>query len=536
MLLRFTGFGGANKALHPLLLPDGIGVESLNQRPGRGDLRPWNAPSNVATAVSSAQTIYRMGRSAPSDTSYWLSWAADVDVARGFIATDTAERTFWTGDGAPKWTDNTIGLGAPPYPDASGVRLLGVPAPSVAPTLAEQVAGTGDDETRVYVTVWRNDRGEISAPSATSTITCKPGATIRVTRSASVPSGAYGLTHWQVYRTVAGNDADYFFVGEYTAATAFADTTDGNLNSQATLLSEDWMMPRTSLKGLKALWNGIMCGFEGKVLCFSEAFRPFAWPTGYELILDDDIVALGRWRQQLVVVTVNQPYLVTGSSPGAMTVQMIEMNQACVNKKSLVEFGHGVAWASPDGIAYLGEGGARLLTKEIALRQDWQALVPSTMVACDLDGMYLTSYDPGTGRRSIMVDPRKPDGWYACTVGFTAAHRDPIADQVYLLNGTNIQKWDAGSALTASARSRVMRVSKPTNFTFGQVIADSYPVALSLWANGTQRLNAYSVTGPGPFRLPAGYLSDQWQAEVTTTGAPVQLVALAHSSEELRAS
>jgi hypothetical protein len=536
MLLRFTGFGGANKALHPLLLPDGIGVDSLNQRPGRGDLRPWNAPSNVATAVASAQTIYRMGRSTPSDSTYWLSWAADVDVARGFIATDTAERTFWTGDGVPKWTDNTIGLGAPPYPSAAGVRLLGVPAPSSAPTLTQQVAGTGDDETRIYVVVWRNDRGEFSAPSAEVAITCKPGATIRITRNASVPSGNYGITHWQVYRTVAGNDADYFFVGEYTAATAFADTVDTNINSQLTLLSEDWMMPRTNLRGLKALWNGIMVGFEGKVLCFSEPFRPFAWPTRYELILDDDIVALGRWRQQLVVVTVNQPYLVTGSSPAAMTVQMVETNQACVAKKSLVEFGHGVAWAAPDGIAYLGEGGARVLTKEIALRVDWQALVPSSIVACDLDGMYLASYNDGGGRRSIMVDPRKADGWYFSSVGFSAAHRDPIADQVYLLNGTNIQKWDAGSALSASARSKVMRVSKPTSFTFGQVVADAYPVTLSMWANGTQRLTNYSVTGPRPFRLPAGFLADEWQVEVTTTGAAVQLVALAQSSAELRES
>lgn len=536
MLLRFTGFGGANKALHPLLLPEGIGVDSVNQRPGRGDLRPFKAATNVATAVASAQAIYRMGRATVSDTDYWLTWAADVDVARGFIATDTSERTFWSGDGVPKWTDNTIGLGAPPYPDSSGVRLLGVPAPSSAPTLTETVAGTGDDETRVYVTVWRNDRSEISAPSAPTTITCKPGATIRVTRNASVPSGNYGMTHWQVYRTVAGNDADYFFVAEGTAATAFLDTTDSSLNPQSTLLSEGWDMPPAGLKGLKALWNGIMVGFVGKALRFCEPYRPFAWPLEYELILDDDIIAVGRWRQQLVVVTTNQPYLVTGSHPGAMSVQLIEFAQACVAKKSLVEFGHGVAWASPDGVAYIGEGGARVITEQIALPTDWRALVPSSMVACDLDGMYLCSYNPGSGRKSVLVDPRKPDGWYFCSVGFTAAYRDPIADQVFLLNGTDIQKWDAGSALTASSKSKVMRVSKPTNFTFGQVVADGYPVTLSLWAQGTQKLTNYSVAGPGPFRLPGGFLADEWQVEVSTTGVAVQLVAIAQSSAELRES
>lgn len=533
MLLRFTGFGGANKALHPLLLPDGIGVESTNQRPGRGDLRPWKAASNVASVLSNAQTIYRMGRSAPSDSAYWLAWTGDVDVARGFIATDTSERTFWTGDGAPKWTDNTMGLGAPPYPDSSGIRLLGVPSPTSAPALTELAAGAGDDETRVYVVVWRNDRSEISAPSSTATITCKPGASIRVTRNSSVPAGAYGLTHWQIYRTIPGNDADYFFVAEATAATAFVDTGDA-FNSAATLLSEGWAMPRTDLKGLKSLWNGIMVGFSGKALCFSEPYRPFAWPQAYELILDDDIVGLGRWRQQLVVVTVNQPYLVTGSDPSSMSLQMIEMNQACVAKKSIVEFGHGVAWAAPDGLAYLGEGGARVLTEAIALRQDWQALVPSTMVACDLDGHYMVSYDAGAGRRSLMIDPKKADGWYSCSVGFTACHRDPIADQVYILNSGNVQKWDAGANLTATAKSKVARVSKPTNFAFGQVVADAYPVVLSVWAGGTQRLTNYSVTGPGQFRMPAGYMADEWQVELSVTAGAVQLVSLAHTSEELR--
>lgn len=532
MLLRFTGFGGANKQLHPLLLPDGIGVDSMNQRPGRGDLRPWRAVTNVATAVASAQAIYRMGRGTVSDTQYWLTWAADVDVARGFISGDTTERTFWSDGVAPKWTDNTIGLSAPPYPAAGGIRLLGVPAPSAAPTLANQVAGSGDDETRVYVTIWRNDRGEISAPSAPATITCKPGATIRVTRNAGVPAGNYGITHWQIYRTVPGNDADYFFVGEYAAATAFADTTDAMLNAQSVLLSETWAMPPATLRGLKALWNGIMCGFTGKSVWFCEPYRPFAWPSSYELVVDDDIIGLGRWRQSLVVLTTSQPYLISGSNPASMSMQMIELRQACVSKRSIVDFGHGVAWAAPDGVAYVGEGGARLLTQGIALRDDWQALAPSTMVATDLDGMYLCSYDLA-GRKSLLIDPRKTDGWYFCSVGFSAAYRDPIADQVFVLNGTNIQKWNAGSSLTATAKSKVMRTSRPTCFSFAQVVADSYPVTLSMWAQGTQRLNAYSVTSARPFRLPAGFLADEWQVEIGTTGAAVQLVQLANWSQEL---
>lgn len=550
MLLSFNQFGGANQALHPLLLPDGAAVTSLDCKPGRGDLRPIAAALNVATVGASATTIYRMGRTAPSDTSYWLQWAADVDVARGFIAEDTTERTFWTGDGVPKWTNNAIGLGAAPYPDSSGVRILGVPKPNADPTLAEQVAGTGDDETRAYVVTWVNDLGEESMPSAADTITCKPGATIRVTRNATVPTGAYGLTAWRVYRTVAGNDEDYFFVAEVVAATTFVDTTDATLNTANPLLSEDWAMPPSNLKGLKALWNGIMVGWIGKALCFSEPFRPYAWPVRYQLVLDEDIVGIGRWQQSLVVVTVGKPYLVTGSTPDAMLPQLIEFNQACVAKRSVVELGYGVAWASPDGYAFMGEGGARLLTAGTMERADWQALTPSTIVAGEDEGWIVASYDPtgASPRASLRINPLAPAGHVEHGVffgsdAFICCYRDPIGDAFYVLASDasgNVRKWDAGAARTLAWKSKVVRVSRPTCFAFGQIVADAYPVTFSLWAGTagaalTAIVSGQSITSRAAFRLPAGFRADLWQFQVQSTAA-VQIVQFAHSAEELNAA
>ncbi|OYW20764.1 MAG: hypothetical protein B7Z52_01910, partial [Burkholderiales bacterium 12-64-5] len=61
-VLTFSGFAGENRALHPLLLPENTGTVSLNQKPGRGDLRPWNAPMSVATVPAGRKSIYRMGR------------------------------------------------------------------------------------------------------------------------------------------------------------------------------------------------------------------------------------------------------------------------------------------------------------------------------------------------------------------------------------------------------------------------------------------------------------------------------------------
>ncbi|NYW24490.1 hypothetical protein C6506_28775, partial [Escherichia coli] len=109
------------------------------QKPGRGDLRPWRNPATVATVPAGRQTIYRMGRDVASDANYWLSWTGVVHAVRGFDTADTTERTYYTGDGAPKVTDNTIALASAPYPTAS--RPLGLPAPASAP-LASVNAGT----------------------------------------------------------------------------------------------------------------------------------------------------------------------------------------------------------------------------------------------------------------------------------------------------------------------------------------------------------------------------------------------------------
>ena len=51
-----------------------------------------------------------------SETSGWLAFNSDVDVARGQINGDTEEWTFYTGDGAPKairsgYTASPIAMG-----------------------------------------------------------------------------------------------------------------------------------------------------------------------------------------------------------------------------------------------------------------------------------------------------------------------------------------------------------------------------------------------------------------------------------------
>ena len=131
-VIRFAGFAGENRAVEPKLLGDSVLTVSLNQKPGRGDLRPWRRPFAVGQAYTNTQTIYRMGRDVASDSQYWLTWNTPVHAVRGFSADDTTEQTFYTGDGAPKFTNNVMALQSTPYPTLS--RPMGLPAPTTAPT------------------------------------------------------------------------------------------------------------------------------------------------------------------------------------------------------------------------------------------------------------------------------------------------------------------------------------------------------------------------------------------------------------------
>ena len=636
-IIRLGGFGGENRALHPMLLPENVGVISTNQKPGRGDLRPWKAPSTVATAPSGRNTIYRMGRDVTSDTNYWLSWTTAVHVVCAPNATDTAERTYFSGGAAfaPRWTDTTMALATAPYPTA--YRSLGVPAPSSVCLLSaaspgavtagaftvdakytiatvgttnwlaigaenEVVAsgsfvigtvytiktvggtdytligasastigvsftatgvgigsgtaskndltgvmftatgigaGTGTAtvsntiiESRFYTYTCVTDIGEESAPAAPSLeLTCKTLDTVTISNLAA-PSGTYGINRFRIYRTqTSSTGGDFYFLRDI-ASTANSTTDDGR-NLGEVLATTTWLMPPADLSWLTGLWNGMMAGISGRSVRFCEAFTFYAWPLAYEILpTNAQPVALATFGQTLVMLTNGNPSIITGGTPDAMDEQPVEFYQACVAPLSAVGMGHGVAWASPDGLAYIGSGGPRMLTEGFMTRDDWQALNPSSIQGCMYERRYLATYTVDGVKKGFVIDPANQGGMYFLDFGFDALHLDDLQDALYVLNGVNIQKWDTGAAKTVTFKSKLFKMPKPTQaFSCAEVVADTYPATFKLYTDGVLK-HTEAVANSNPFRLPGGYYAQTYQIEVSTTGA-IQGVAMAHSMTEL---
>lgn len=556
--IRQLGFGGENRALHPKALPETVGTVSRNQKPGRGDLRPWRTPLTVASVPAGRKTIYRMGRDVASDASYWLSWTTRVHAVRGFDSEDTTERTFFTGDGAPKVTDNILALAAAPYPTAS--RPLGVPAPATA-LIASVNAGswTGLDNSYYYVYTYVNDWGWESAPGPVSVEVVRPtDATVSLSGFAAVPAGNYGINRIRIYRTQTGTSGgtEFFFLREIALGTA--STSDDNRDLGEVLPTATWAMPPADLHGLTPLWNGMMAGISGNAVRLCEPYTPYAWPSAYDLVPPDSKpVAIGHFGQSILVLTTGRPLLASGSSPDAMDQAPLELPQSCVSAESVVSMGAGVAWSSDDGLCWYGSNGPKILTAGVMTREDWQALRPSTVVGQMYEGLYFGSYDDGTGRKGFVIDPMNPTGMFFLDTGYEGMHFDDLQDQLYVLDGSNVKRWDAGATfLTARFKSKVYQAPSAISFNCAEVVADTYPVTLRVDALGltadqvaqvlavndlltaptaTSLRYTATVTDRNGFRLPDGFAAPDWQMEIESA-TPVQEASLATSMKELAES
>lgn len=533
-VIRLGPFEGANLAIRPKLLPPNVGVQSLNHWPDRGDLRPWRVPLLHTAIAAGRKTIHMLPRKATTDPVYWLEWSTEVHAIGGLKADDTTMRTYYSGSGPPKVTNNVIGLAGAPFPTA--YRDLGVPKPATQMVLTETAAGTGDDETRYYAYTYLTNWDEEGPPNVSAPVTCKPGATFSITGMALAPTGAgetRGINRIRIYRTVAGSDgAAFYFLRDIPIATSSAD--DARPTGADVCPSTLYAMPPADARCLTALWNGMAACISGMSVRYSEPFRLHAWPVAYETLCHDTPIALGAFEKSLLVLTTGRPRLVYGSAPEAMDDVPVEFVAGCVSSRSVVSMGHGVCWATSDGLAYVGKDGARLLTAGVLLQDDWQAMNPTTMVGCQWNGLYFCFYD-ANGLKGFCIDPLNPErSLRFISTGYSAAFYDPLGEKMYVLDGVAVKEWNAGASnMTVEFTSKIFRLPSPQNMAVAEVISDTYPLTFALYADDREPWEKV-VISRDEFGLPGDYLADDYQIKVSTS-ADVAGVAVATSVEELRA-
>ena len=539
-----TSFEGVEPKTDPLLLRGNQAQTALNCRLWNGHLRPWRDTQFIVTPTKAGTklTIYRIGESLTNEAQYWLHWLTDVDAARGPIHGDASERTYYTGDGVPKVTNLALAIGGGTnYPQTS--YSLGAPKPVNTPNVALGGGGSGTAVTRNYVYTYVSGFGEEGQPStASANISAMPGQSVTVSNMSVAPAGGYNITQKRIYRLVTGDTGEvYLLAGEIAVGTtSFADNlADSALSTVLPSfipgeVGSAWDVPPADMHSIIAL-PAFMAGLSKTDVCLSETFQPHAWPIRYQNALDYTAVGQAAIDQDILVLTTGNPYLGTGSDPGAVRFNKVTDKQACVSKRSIVDMGRGIAYASPDGLMYFGPGRFEVATRKVMDRDDWQALKPESIHGTLWEGRYLGFYDNGITQGGFLFDPNDARseltfiGVYA-----TAGYNDPLRDGLYLQIGTEIRRWDATGLLTFTWRSKKIRFDRPRNMGVAQVTADG-PVTFKWYADDVLR-HTQTVTSKEPFRLPAGYTAESGYVELSGTNTIRPPVLVAETIADLKQS
>jgi hypothetical protein len=259
------------------------------------------------------------------------------------------------------------------------------------------------------------------------------------------------------------------------ASGSFSDTvTAANLG--VALPSLYFTPPPATLQGLIAMPNGILAGFTGNQVWFSEPYLPHAWPTAYMMTVGAPIVGLGVFGQTLVVCTTQTPYLITGSQPGAMSQEKVPLPEPCVAKKSITSDQFGVLYASPNGLVSIAPGTQDVISRPLFTRDEWQAYVPTSMVGVIYQNMYIAFYQVGQTKSALILMRGDTPPLVTLDVASQAIFVAPTTAEVYYVSPVDnaIYKLDADPVNNTYYEwtSKTFILSEPTNYAAAKVQAD----------------------------------------------------------------
>lgn len=488
--IKIAAFAGISPRTGPNLLQDNEAQMASNTKLYSGELRSWNTPKELTPAAlvrDDSMSIYKHTKADGSDL--WLSWAGDVNVAPGPVYATGEYPVYYTGDGTPKKTNAALassGYGSY-YP--GDYLAMGVPTPVATPTVSAS-GGSGTAESRVYLFTYISMFGSIeeeSAPSPTSAIvSVNPGGTVTIGGLPSAaPAGKYNITKVRIYRSVAGSSTNVFLkvkdvaIGTTSTTDALSATALGGV-----LPSTGWAPPPDDLQGIVAMANGILAGFRGNEIFFSEPYLPHAWPPAYALTVEFPVVGLGALGESLVVATKGNPFIVTGTSPAAMSQSKLPLYEPCISKRSIASDEAGCMYASANGIVKVAPGFAGIATRQLFTRAEWAFYNPSSMLGTVLDGRYyLFCQNDNTKFKGCLILDRNEAAspLTTSTLFVTAAHVEPVYATLFVAQDIYVKQWegDTNSYLPYEWLSKLFILPRPLNFAAGQIEADFGNAALA---------------------------------------------------------
>jgi len=331
----------------------------------------------------------------------------------------------------------------------------------------------------------------------------------------------------------------YWGDGSYT----FTDNFDVSL-LLTPILTDDYDAPPAGLQGLKLFSNGVLVGFVGKTIYFSEPDKPYAWPIKYSRTIEHNVVGLELLSGRMLVMTDGFPYILDGSDPAIISINRMDVLYPCLNARSIVNMGYGVVYSTHDGMAVFSSGGLTLATKQVHSQDTWYTSVdPASVRGVFYGDAYFGSYTKNAVGGGFILQLEDQKSFFVdASYPFSSAWYDSLAGRLYYTQAgsSTIYEWDSllQPASTMEWKSKVFKTADYTNYGAARVIAD-YSNLTSIWDstttvwNSTTQLwnNADQITfklwvdksllftttlnDNSIFRLPTGYRSDTFELSVS---------------------
>lgn len=394
------------------------------------------------------------------------------------------------------------------------VNGYGQEGPPSAPVLIDDINPNGSV---VYVT-WQSGDGVNCGQRGDQTLVL--GTDLKSTTG-------WWVTHARVYRT--DTTGQWRYVGQQAITSDIFQDSLPDTSLGEVLSTTGYIDPPDALTGLTTTPFGVFMGYVGKEVYASVPYQPHAWPLAYRVKSDYDIKGLVVTGAGVIVLTDGYPSLLIGLDPASWQLVKLEIPQACVSSRSVVDMGEWGLFASPDGLVAIQQNDAKVVTQTVFNRVQWQTRTPTAVFGAFYEGKYFGVgstgpflFDPGTG------DFVRLDFGYAVAALYT----DLTTDTLYFLaTDGRIYAFDRGASnLSMRWVSKTFQAPRPVALTAGQVVANGMVFA-TYYADGVA-IHTQTVTDSRPFRLPRGRALD-WQVDITGTQR-VRQVAGAMSVAELR--
>jgi len=412
-------------------------------------------------------------------------------------------------------------------------------------------------EDRFYVYTLVTELGEEGPPSLPSVLVSVGfGQTVRVQTPTSIDDPGAIYTHKRIYRTVptSTGEARYYFVAEIEISQELYEDSIEVIGLGEELQSLEWYPPPAELRGLVVLPNGVMAGFVDRTLYLCEPYQPHAWPAAYTKNMDNPIVGLAAFGQQLVVGTEENPYIGTASDPLSMTFSKLPTVEPCISKRAMKSLGYGVMYPSPNGLQLALPGGTKNVLKDVWDEKDWRAWFRnySDSFAVVHDGKYYLTFfnEPTMVSKTFIFDPEAqllrisevtPDRCSGMLVDRDEDRLYWLADRTDLPRRPVVLEWNPDldpESLQAEWWSQVFVMPFESNLGIMQVLYDTaWPdpeatISIEFVVDGVSQYTI-DVDTAEPIRLPGGFLGWQWQIRIKTT-KPIQAVFVSETVEGLR--